>query len=88
MFSAEKVHGSGRTLSPSASVSTLTSRIRDLLSITIVPHTWRNTALSVRKPGDRVNLECDIVAKYVEKLLSRIERPGGLTMDKLKEMGY
>lgn len=60
----------------------------DLLSVTIIPHTYRNTALAVRKPGDRVNLECDIVAKYVEKLLSRIERPSGLTIEKLKDMGY
>jgi len=35
----------------------------------IIPVTWRETALRSRRAGDRVNLECDILAKYVEKLL-------------------
>ena len=60
----------------------------DVLSVTIVPHTFRNTTLGSRRPGDRVNLECDILAKYVDKLLQRIERPSTLTLDKLKNMGY
>jgi len=60
----------------------------DVLSVTIVPHTFRNTTLATRRPGDRVNLECDILAKYVDKLLQRIERPSTLTLDKLKNMGY
>lgn len=60
----------------------------DVLSVTIVPHTGRNTNLLSRRPGDRVNIECDILAKYVDKLLGRLEPPGGLTLDKLKEMGY
>lgn len=34
----------------------------------LVPHTLQNTNLSSRKPGDRVNLEFDLVAKYLEKL--------------------
>lgn len=60
----------------------------DLLSVTIIPHTYRNTALHARRPGSRVNLECDIVAKYVEKLLGRIEPPQSLSLKKLEEMGY
>lgn len=60
----------------------------DLLSVTIIPHTYRNTALHARRPGSRVNLECDIVAKYVEKLLGRIEPPQPLSLKKLEEMGY
>jgi riboflavin synthase len=60
----------------------------DVLSVTIVPHTIRNTSLGSRKPGARVNLECDIVAKYVEKLLGRIETPSALTMQKLEDLGY
>ncbi len=58
-----------------------------VLSVTIVPHTFRNTTLGSRRPGERVNLECDILAKYVDKLLQRIERPSTLTLDKLKNMG-
>jgi riboflavin synthase len=37
-------------------------------SVTIIPHTYANTTLGRRKPADRLNLECDILAKYVEKL--------------------
>jgi riboflavin synthase len=39
-------------------------------SVTIIPHTYSNTTLGRRKPGDRLNLECDVLAKYVEKLVS------------------
>jgi riboflavin synthase len=67
---------------------TIASLEGDVLAVTIIPHTFRSTTLGSHRPGDRVNLECDIVAKYVDKLLSRIERPSGLTMDRLKEMGY
>ena len=37
-------------------------------SVTIVPYTWENTVFGFRKPGDMVNLEVDIIAKYVERL--------------------
>ena len=37
-------------------------------SVTIVPYTWENTVFGFRKPGDTVNLEVDIIAKYVERL--------------------
>ena len=37
-------------------------------SVTIVPYTWENTVLGSRRPGDAVNLEVDIIAKYVERL--------------------
>ena len=39
------------------------------LAITIIPHTYEHTTLGAYVPGARVNLECDILAKYVEKLL-------------------
>lgn len=40
-----------------------------VLSVTIIPHTYQNTTLRFYQPGARVNLECDILAKHVEKLL-------------------
>lgn len=67
---------------------TVASIEADVLSVTIVPHTWSHTTIGLRKPGERVNLECDILAKYVDKLLRRIETPKSLTMEKLKDMGY
>ncbi|OGX61643.1 MAG: riboflavin synthase subunit alpha, partial [Paenibacillus sp. RIFOXYA1_FULL_44_5] len=39
------------------------------LSVSIIPHTLAQTVLQVKKPGDQVNMECDVLAKYVEKLL-------------------
>jgi riboflavin synthase len=40
-------------------------------SVAIIPHTFENTNLKAAKSGDAVNLEFDVVAKYVENLLSR-----------------
>jgi riboflavin synthase len=39
-------------------------------TITVIPYTRDNTVLGSRKPGDLVNLEVDVVAKYVERLTS------------------
>jgi riboflavin synthase len=59
-----------------------------VLSATIIPHTWRNTTLGGYRPGARVNLECDILAKHVEKLLRKLEVKPPLTVEKLRENGY
>jgi riboflavin synthase len=62
----------------------------DQLSATIVPHTYQHTSLQYLRPGSQVNLECDILAKYVEKFLSagKSERPERLTEAKLRDLGY
>ena len=60
----------------------------DVLTATIIPHTWRNTTLGGYRPGARVNLECDILAKHVEKLLRKLELKAPLTVEKLRENGY
>jgi riboflavin synthase len=41
--------------------------------VAIIPHTHQATNLSQRKPGDRLNIECDILAKHVEKLLGLLK---------------
>ncbi len=65
------------------------------LRIAIIPFTIENTNLHSLAPGDPVNLECDVLAKYVEKLLA--ERPGTartpaaasrLTLERLREEGF
>jgi riboflavin synthase len=38
-------------------------------SIGIIPHTWTETVFSDKKPGDTVNLEFDVLGKYVEKIM-------------------
>ena len=61
----------------------------DVLAVTIIPHTYRNTTLGGYRPGARLNLECDILAKHVEKLLRKLEmKGGGLTVEKLRDNGY
>ncbi len=45
------------------------------LRVAIIPHTYAATNLAKRHPGDRLNIECDILAKHVEKLLTRIQIP-------------
>jgi riboflavin synthase len=59
-----------------------------VLSAAIIPHTIRNTTLGRYRPGARVNLECDILAKHVEKLLRKLDVKPALTGEKLKENGY
>ncbi len=41
-----------------------------LVKFAIIPHTWEATNLKRRKPGDRVNIECDMIAKHVARLMS------------------
>jgi len=60
----------------------------EVLAVTLIPHTYRNTTLGTRKPGEKLNLECDMLAKHVEKLLAKLDIKPALTVDKLKEMGY
>ena len=46
--------------------------------LAIIPHTWENTTLKYKKVGDKVNIEVDILAKYVESMLSRLNLSKGL----------
>lgn len=61
-------------------------------SVSIIPHTAEETTLLKKKPGDMVNLENDIVGKYVQRLLGlepKSEEPkSSLTMDMLREYGF
>jgi riboflavin synthase len=52
---------------------TIASLEHGVLGVTIIPHTHQTTSLGTHKPGDRVNLECDVLAKHVEKLLQSLE---------------
>jgi riboflavin synthase len=52
-------------------ISLTVADVKDgVVAITIIPHTYANTTLSSHKVGDRLNLECDVLAKYVEKLMA------------------
>ena len=60
-------------------------------SVSIIPHTGEETTLLKKKPGDKVNLENDVVGKYVQKLLglkSQEKKASTLTMDMLRDYGF
>lgn len=42
---------------------------REVLTVGVIPHTWDVTVFSTYRPGTRVNLEVDLIGKYIEKLL-------------------
>jgi riboflavin synthase len=62
--------------------------------VSIIPHTLENTCLRQKQAGDEVNLECDLIGKYVERLLdvranqSRQAGKSRLTADFLREHGF
>lgn len=58
--------------------------------IAVIPHTWKVTNLSSLARGAAVNLEVDIIAKYVERMIGAyvIQPKEKLTIEKLAELGY
>jgi len=73
----------------------------DVFSVGLIPATLENSTLGELRPGDAVNIETDIIGKYVERLMSRLgksgEQPpasrpapssGALTLEELYKLGY
>ena len=60
----------------------------DSFDISIIPQTLRATALAAAKAGQLVNIECDILAKYTERLLGISAPQSKLNEDFLKEHGF
>jgi riboflavin synthase len=58
------------------------------LRVNIVPHTIDVTNLGNLSPGDPLNIEVDILAKYVERMVMGAGESGGLTMEELKRTGF
>jgi len=56
-------------------------------TIAVIPHTLEATTLHLKGSGDRVNLEADILGKYVEKLLGRLSA-SGVTEELLRDAGF
>ena len=61
-------------------------------AVSVIPHTGMHTTLLEKKPGDYVNLETDMIGKYVEKLLGYQEQEqkpkSNITMEFLMENGF
>ena len=56
--------------------------------VSIIPHTLKETVLGTRKVGDTVNLETDVIGKYVKKLLDSQTTKAGLTKEMLLTNGF
>jgi riboflavin synthase len=57
-------------------------------TVAVIPHTVEMTNLNSLKPGDPVNLEADLVAKYVEKMINGKPSGTSLTVEQLVRQGF
>ena len=66
---------------------------KDTFRVSVIPHTAKETILSEKKTGDVVNLENDVIAKYIEKLMRPAreetrQKGGQITMEWMAENGF
>lgn len=70
---------------------TVAQVLKDCFSVSTIPHTVARTVLSERTEGDSVNLETDVIGKYVEKLLcpaAGYQEKSSITKEFLSQYGY
>ncbi|MBN1621624.1 MAG: riboflavin synthase [Endomicrobiales bacterium] len=80
-------------VAPKGSVSidgislTVVNRTEKSFSVAVIPHTYKNTTLGFKKPGDPVNIETDMFAKYVENIMQN-QQKSKITKDFLQKHGF
>ncbi|MEN6356569.1 MAG: riboflavin synthase [Armatimonadota bacterium] len=57
-------------------------------TVSVIPHTLEVTTLGFRRAGDSVNLEADIIGKYIEKFMNARKGSTGVSEDLLREAGF
>ena len=67
---------------------TIASIDSNRIKIAVIPHTYEKTNLQNLKPGDYVNIEVDIFAKYIEKFLSTSDNKSRIDLDFLQRNGF
>lgn len=67
---------------------TVTDEGGDWFEVAIIPHTWSETSLHARKKGDCVNLETDMLGKYVKRYIGAYQKKSSVTMDMLRNAGF
>ena len=60
----------------------------NIFDVAVIPHTYENTVLSSLKCNDCVNIEFDIIVKYLEKRLSMYHNSSKVTLELLEENGF
>jgi riboflavin synthase len=78
------LHGSIAVDGTSLTISALEA---NRFAVSLIPHTRGQTILGEKRVGELVNLEADVLGKYVEKLLTKKENTG-LTLEKLARFGF
>jgi len=61
---------------------------KSTISVSIIPHTFESTIFKAYRKGTDVNLEFDIIGKYIERLLARSYGKDKLTEKEMQELGY
>ena len=65
---------------------------RERFSVSLIPTTLQETNLGQRKKGDRVNLETDLIGKWISRRLDEVlgdgKKGGGVSLEKLRELGF
>lgn len=69
---------------------TVARKDNNRLMVSIIPHTWKETTVGELRPGANVNLEFDLVGKYIESIMAHAREPQKqeLTAERLAAMGY
>ena len=68
---------------------TIAKLMNNHVGVSVIPHTWENTTLTYKRIGDSVNIETDLIAKYVEKLLTGGKDDENIFSDRwFKKLGY
>jgi riboflavin synthase len=67
---------------------TVMARGGETVSVSLVYHTQQNITLADKQPGAGVNLEADVIARYVESLVGPYEERKGVSMETLRRAGF
>ena len=67
---------------------TVSAVFEDMFEVNIIPFTWEHTSLAERSAGDSVNLETDMLGKYVQSYLKGIVQKSGVDMKMLSSAGF
>lgn len=83
-----------RFIAPKGSVAidgislTVVDVTADTFTVSLIRHTLGATTLAHHTPGSKVNLEVDLLARYIDRILTNREQTGELSMERLRELGY
>jgi riboflavin synthase len=66
---------------------TIAQKEQNVITVAVIPHTWQQTIFQFKKSGDRVNIEVDFLAKYIEQFINKAGETK-ITSGWLKQQGF